>query len=133
MSALLSESKDGRWFRENVEVVIVPFMDKDGVEEGDQGKNRKPHDHNRDYIGESIHPYRISDNIPFGTGWNTDQNYKQGKSCARWAAEIEGIRMATTIEIPYGTAGDTAITQKNIRAFGTSLVYALRLYLLDLQ
>ena len=27
-----------------------PFMDKDGVEEGDQGKNRKPHDHNRDYL-----------------------------------------------------------------------------------
>jgi hypothetical protein len=25
-------------------------MDKDGVEDGDQGKNRKPHDHNRDYL-----------------------------------------------------------------------------------
>jgi hypothetical protein len=24
-------------------------MDKDGVEQGDQGKNRRPHDHNRDY------------------------------------------------------------------------------------
>lgn len=27
----------------------VPFVDKDGVEAGDQGKNRKPHDHARDY------------------------------------------------------------------------------------
>ncbi len=28
---------------------IVPMVDIDGVENGDQGKNRKPHDHNRDY------------------------------------------------------------------------------------
>ena len=34
---------------------FVPFMDKDGVEEGDQGKNRPPHDHNRDY-GAFVHP-----------------------------------------------------------------------------
>ena len=31
-------------------------MDKDGVEDGDQGKNRRPWDHNRDYVGESIYP-----------------------------------------------------------------------------
>jgi hypothetical protein len=30
-------------------------MDKDGVEDGDQGKNRKPRDHNRDYSGESLY------------------------------------------------------------------------------
>ena len=41
LSALLAETSDGRWFRENVEVLAVPFMDKDGVEDGDQGKNRK--------------------------------------------------------------------------------------------
>lgn len=28
----------------------IPFMDIDGVENGDQGKARFPHDHNRDYI-----------------------------------------------------------------------------------
>ncbi len=28
---------------------IVPMMDVDGVENGDQGKGRAPHDHNRDY------------------------------------------------------------------------------------
>ena len=37
------------WWGGNVEALAVPFMDKDGVEEGDQGKNRHPHDHNRDY------------------------------------------------------------------------------------
>lgn len=43
------------WFRENVELAILPFMDKDGVEDGDQGKNRRPHDHNRDYLGEPLY------------------------------------------------------------------------------
>jgi len=31
-------------------------MDKDGVEDGDQGKARAPYDHNRDYAGDSIYP-----------------------------------------------------------------------------
>ena len=29
---------------------VVPMMDVDGVENGDQGKQRIPHDHNRDYV-----------------------------------------------------------------------------------
>jgi hypothetical protein len=36
-------------------VVAVPFMDLDGVVDGDQGKNRRPHDHNRDYLGEPLY------------------------------------------------------------------------------
>jgi hypothetical protein len=52
---VLADDADGRWFRENVEFAVLPFMDKDGVEAGDQGKNRKPHDHNRDYMGQSIY------------------------------------------------------------------------------
>lgn len=38
------------------EVVLVPFVDLDGSEEGDQGKCRRPRDHGRDYAGTSIHP-----------------------------------------------------------------------------
>jgi hypothetical protein len=53
---ILADDVTGKWLRENVEFLIVPFMDKDGVEEGDQGKNRKPHDHNRDYLGDSLYP-----------------------------------------------------------------------------
>ncbi len=34
---------------------MVPFVDKDGVENGDQGKNRRPRDHNRDYAGDSLY------------------------------------------------------------------------------
>jgi hypothetical protein len=33
----------------------IPFVDIDGVENGDQGKNRAPHDHNRDYIDSPIY------------------------------------------------------------------------------
>ncbi|UCD52261.1 MAG: hypothetical protein JSW27_06405 [Phycisphaerales bacterium] len=56
LAAALADTDDGYWFRRNVEILAIPFMDKDGVEEGDQGKNRRPRDHNRDYIGPSIYP-----------------------------------------------------------------------------
>ena len=46
---LSENSQYGEYLRENAEFFVVPFMDKDGVEKGDQGKGRKPHDHNRDY------------------------------------------------------------------------------------
>ncbi|MCL2120216.1 MAG: hypothetical protein FWH27_17510 [Planctomycetaceae bacterium] len=49
IDAVLSESDDGTWLRDHCDFFIMPFVDKDGVEDGDQGKNRKPHDHNRDY------------------------------------------------------------------------------------
>lgn len=56
LDAVLAPTEEGKWFRANVEALAIPFVDKDGVEDGDQGKNRAPHDHNRDYEGESIHP-----------------------------------------------------------------------------
>lgn len=40
---------------ENYKIHVVPFIDIDGVEEGDQGKARAPHDHNRDYIEAPIY------------------------------------------------------------------------------
>ena len=36
-------------FRRSHAVTAIPFIDLDGVEAGDQGKSRHPHDHNRDY------------------------------------------------------------------------------------
>ncbi|MCQ2388680.1 MAG: CapA family protein [Kiritimatiellae bacterium] len=39
----------GAWLRENVEAMVVPFVDYDGHVDGDQGKGRKPYDHGRDY------------------------------------------------------------------------------------
>lgn len=38
--------------RGQVAIVAVPFIDADGVEEGDQGKMRAPFDHNRSYASD---------------------------------------------------------------------------------
>ena len=195
LESVLAQTEDGHWFRINVEFLALPFMDKDGVEEGDQGKNRSPHDHNRDYAGKSIYPsvaalrefvpswsrgrlhialdlhcpyisgphneviylvgspnkniwaqqqrfgriledtrtgpltYKASDNLPFGKAWNTGNNYGKLKSCSRWAAEIEQVRLATTIEIPYANVRGEAVTARTARAFGRDLARAIRKYL----
>lgn len=55
LKALLGESKGMTDLLSRAEIMIIPFLDKDGVEQGDQGKNRKPRDHNRDYSGQSIY------------------------------------------------------------------------------
>lgn len=52
----LSDSPSGIAFRKKYVLYAVPFIDKDGVEQGDQGKNRGPHDHNRDYGPNPIYP-----------------------------------------------------------------------------
>jgi hypothetical protein len=195
MAAMLADTETGRWFRKNVEVMAIPFVDKDGVEDGDQGKNRKPRDHNRDYIGKSTHPsiaalrefvpkwsagrlkividlhcpwlrgggnesiylvgskdkaiwaaqcrfagiletvcgdvlpYKASSNLPFGKSWNTGANFKAGKSCSRWAGELKGIDLATTIETPYANARKVTITPKLARAFGAAIAEAMGRYL----
>jgi len=51
----LADDDLGRWLRGNVELMMVPFVDYDGAQAGDQGKMRRPHDHNRDYT-EFIYP-----------------------------------------------------------------------------
>lgn len=55
LDAVLADDDQGAFFREKTEFLAVPFVDKDGVEDGDQGKFRKPHDHCCDYGGESIY------------------------------------------------------------------------------
>jgi hypothetical protein len=198
MEALLADTEDGQWLRENVEVMVVPFVDKDGVEDGDQGKGRKPRDHNRDYVGESLYPsvktlrtfvpewsagrlsialdfhcpssrdnkifqvggpnqtiwaeqkkfgailqsitdksdksllYKQSHDIPFGESWNKPAAYKDGKPFGHWSGELEAIRLASTVEIPYANAGKGTITPDNARAFGADFVQAIREYLQQL-
>jgi hypothetical protein len=195
LEKVISNTSLGRWFQNNVEVLAIPFVDKDGVEEGDQGKNRRPHDHNRDYNNSSIYPsvrairnfvprwsntklkvfidlhcpyirgsnneviyvvgssdsaiwqqqqefakilesvregqlpYSAKSSLPFGTAWNTAANYGKFKSSSRWAGEQPGVRLATTIEIPYANVGTTVVTDDNARAFGRDLARALRRYL----
>ncbi|MCQ2388650.1 MAG: CocE/NonD family hydrolase [Kiritimatiellae bacterium] len=54
-AAFFDNDEHGEWLRRNVEAMVVPFVDYDGAMDGDQGKNRRPHDHNRDY-GAFVHP-----------------------------------------------------------------------------
>ncbi|MEQ6119176.1 M14 family zinc carboxypeptidase [Reichenbachiella sp. MALMAid0571] len=54
IESVLNE-KNLEYLRENVEFLILPFMDKDGVENGEQGKYRAPRDHNRDYDSVSLY------------------------------------------------------------------------------
>jgi len=56
LAAALSDSPAAIEFRKKYVLYAVPFVDKDGVEAGDQGKNRNPHDHNRDYGRGSLYP-----------------------------------------------------------------------------
>jgi hypothetical protein len=51
----LAEEPEAAYLREHVDLHLIPFMDKDGVERGDQGKCRHPHDHNRDYLDAPIY------------------------------------------------------------------------------
>ena len=62
----------GLWLRDNVAFTVVPFVDKDGVEAGDQGKLRYPRDHNRDYAGTSLYATTraLRDRIP---AWPTSR------------------------------------------------------------
>ena len=53
---LASADKDAKWLRENVVIYYVPIMDVDNVQRGAGGKNQIPHDHNRDWGEEPIHP-----------------------------------------------------------------------------
>ena len=55
LAEIFSDSPEGKWLLANADFFVVPFVDLDGVEDGDPGKNRIPHDHNRDYL-EKIRP-----------------------------------------------------------------------------
>ncbi|MFW5857268.1 MAG: hypothetical protein ACOCX4_05255 [Planctomycetota bacterium] len=57
LDAALAPAHPARnWLRSEVDLWVVPFADVDGVEDGDQGKKRRPHDHNRDYGDAPIYP-----------------------------------------------------------------------------
>jgi hypothetical protein len=190
MEGFLEASLTNNW-----ETIAVPFMDKDGVEAGDQGKNRAPHDHNRDYNETPLYPevaalmklgaslsnrvvaafdlhcptlrgewndrvylvgapeperwqqqqafaatlervregsirFRGKDCIPFGKGWNTGNNFKQGRSNSAWTREtFPNARIATTIEIAYADALGDEVNATSARAFGRDMARALAEYL----
>jgi hypothetical protein len=191
--AFLADDELGAWLAGNVELMAVPFVDYDGVQAGDQGKNRVPHDHNRDYtsfiypetkaLTEWVLPhaggglyafidlhcpwirgkynefvysplksfgtkaseeldsrfakileavqtgglrYKASNDLPYGKGWNTGSNYRQGLSCTQWAQKtLDGLKICRTFEIPFANADGVTVTPEKCRAFGRDIVRAL--------
>ena len=78
----------------DVRILCVPFVDFDGVMEGDQGKDRIPHDHNRDYCPHVVPIYPETAAI---------RNYAEENGCHyvdiyRYVEDHTG-RMATTYEL----------------------------------
>lgn len=195
----LADDDTGRWLREHVAFLAVPFVDKDGVEDGDQGKGRDPHDHNRDYVArrypevralqnrvsawsqgclrfaldlhcpgargrghELIHfvgvpqedlwdrilrfcnqleesnrgplPYRTSNNLPFGTDWNTAEEYgsldREPQCASDWLSRLPGVWFGATLEIPYANAQGAEVNGQTARAFGRDLAEAARRHLM---
>lgn len=115
--------------RRKVQVVAVPMVDYDGVVDGDQGKNRKPHDHNRDYNAEPIYPEvaaiqkLVRDEFAAGPWISLDLHcpyirggkhnecfYQVGKKDADlWAAQQKFGRLveaAPTGSVPYEQSND---------------------------
>lgn len=74
IAGVLADDAKGRWLRENVEFLLIPFVDKDGVEDGDQGKNRAPRDHGRDYDKTSLYveTAAIRERVPVWAGGKMD-------------------------------------------------------------
>ena len=68
---------------EGIKVFCVPFVDYDGVLDGDQGKSRAPHDQNRDYLGEdsiyaetkAIQDYADQNGCNFGFDFHSPWHY----------------------------------------------------------
>lgn len=147
LEAVLSPTEDGRWFRENVEFFVVPFMDKDGVEDGDQGKNRRPHDHNRDYAGEGIHPsvralrnfvpgwsegrlnFALDMHCPYiGGKGNEEIMFVGGRNQEIWNQVQEFSKILETVQtgplgfsslnnLPYGQSWNTAANTGDLKSF----------------
>jgi len=73
--------------------------------------------------------FEARNNLPFGQAWNTKANLKGGKGCSRWTAELPGILIGTSIEIPYADASGAAVTAETARALGRDLARALYRFL----
>ena len=56
LEGILTEFLDTPSLHRTHRLLVVPLVDLDGVEKGDQGKDRAPRDHNRDYDPPAVHP-----------------------------------------------------------------------------
>ncbi len=142
LAEVMSETPDGKFLRENAEIFAVPFMDLDGVRAGDQGKSRRPHDHNRDYSPNPIYPsvravmercakYGVEDKIIaidfHCPGWRERKSYfyypanpRLSKNVARLANMLEGKAKAAKGALPYNTKNDIPYGSKSYNSSNKS-------------
>lgn len=107
---------------EGIRVLCVPFVDYDGVVDGDQGKSRYPHDHNRDYLGEdSIYPetkaiqdYAAQNGCHFGFDLHSPWHY---------------IRENDTVFLVRNAAADQAKMERFSRCFEQAITADSMAYL----
>lgn len=134
--------------RRDVEFLLVPFVDKDGSEDGDQGKSRRPRDHGRDYEGKSIYPttaairellpawgagrlhLAMDLHCPWISGPHNEFIYLVGSQCERNARQQ--VRFAEIIEsvrkgplpffardyLPFGQSWNTSANYTSGKGFG---------------
>lgn len=147
LEGIIEAALDDRWLRSNVDFAAIPFVDKDGVEDGDQGKNRRPRDHNRDYDGESVHPtvaalrewaprwgagrlaFALDLHCPWIRGANNEDIYFPGGEeprnwarMSRFAALLEKVNRgplpySTKNNIPFGTSWNTSANYRQGMSF----------------
>ncbi len=136
IDGVLADDEAGGWLRRQVAFCFIPFADKDGVEDGDQGKNRRPRDHNRDYVGESIHvetaairgflprwggtrgiAAALDIHCPWIRGRNNDVIYQVGREApenwreqTRFGQFVEGALQSGAL--PYRTADNLPFGQE---------------------
>ena len=111
--ALASDEPWARAFRRSFEVLAVPLVDRDGVEDGTQGKFRTPHDHNRDYGAPGGHLYPECAAI--------DRLLDERRPAAVLDLHSPWIRGGTTNEQPYLVGIDLPHTHPVTDRFGALL------------
>jgi hypothetical protein len=126
----LGDSPESRFLQEQVDLQVVPFVDKDGVEAGDQGKLRAPHDHNRDYIAIPLYAttralmeqlptwrgrmvFSLDLHCPWIRGGRNEEIFLCGMP-QPWQAELD--RFAATLEAVQ--QGELVYSRKNDIAYG---------------
>jgi hypothetical protein len=145
-SVVCGASEAAAWLRGNVRFLVVPFVDKDGVERGDQGKNRRPHDHNRDYVaglyaetravaqrarawaGQGRLAAFLDLHCPWIRGHNNEFAYQVGKAAPRqWEGQTRfgtilervqsgALRYRCADNLPFGQAWNTSTGDKLVGA-----------------
>jgi hypothetical protein len=122
----------------------IPFVDLDGVEDGDQGKNRRPHDHNRDYNDKPLYPepaaimerlrgetgpfIALDLHCPYARGQHNEDLYIVGSADPEMARRqaafgdaleraVAGLPYSRSHDVPFGTAWNTAGNYASGRSF----------------